>query len=401
MPTIEPVRAACLTPPAAGGVAVIRVVGAGAHRLLAPHLRTRRPLDLDGTAPSELRLCRLVDGDEVVDEVIVATHADVRGRRVVDLSLHGGPRIVQRALRLLSAAGAEIVEPASLRPWRDATDSAVAEAVLDLLPAARTPTAALWMLHAGKALTAALVETSHRIGSGDAAGAAEVMERLCRAAPAARLMLCGARVVLIGPPNAGKSTLANALADAGRAIVSDQPGTTRDWTEHAGSLDGIPCVLVDTAGLREPCDALEAEAIRRAAAQVQHADLILEVLDGSAPPSPTDLTALASTGPPGGTGGRRLRVLNKSDLGCAEGWKNPPVPEEAAPVVVSALTGAGLPDLRRRIRGALGLESPTDAVGPLTAEQRELCEEIRTLLAGSPPDLQKALGRIASLLQAG
>jgi len=395
MPTTEPLRAACLTPPAAGGVAVIRAVGAGAAGLLAPYLRVRRPPDLETLGPRELRLCRLVDGDEVIDEAIVAVRRDDRGLQVIDLSLHGGPQIVQRALRLLAGAGAEIVEPASLRPWRDAADSAVVEAVLDLLPAARTPPAALWMLKTGKALAAALAEASRRMDAGDAAGAVEVIERLCRAAPAARLMVRGARVVLLGPPNAGKSTLANALADAGRAIVSDRPGTTRDWTEHAGSLDGVPCILVDTAGLREPSDALEAEAIRRAADQARRADLVLEVFDGSRAVSAAEMAVLAAGRPPDVPG---LRVLNKSDLGCVAAWTCRPEYRNEPPVEVSALTGAGLADLRRRIREALGLEPPAQVVGPLTAGQCRRCRAIRDLLAASPPDLPRAREELASLL---
>src|SRR5512138_2796615 len=110
MSTAERTRAACLTPPSPGGVAVIQVTGPNAVELIEPPLRSRRALKLADTSEHDLRLCQFLDGNNVLDDVIVAVRRN-HGGGSIELSLHGGPRVVQRALLCLKAAGVQIVEP--------------------------------------------------------------------------------------------------------------------------------------------------------------------------------------------------------------------------------------------------------------------------------------------------
>ncbi|HXT80086.1 MAG TPA: GTPase, partial [Acetobacteraceae bacterium] len=191
---------------------------------------------------------------------------------------------------------------------------------------------------------------------------------------------------ITGPPNVGKSSLVNALADRDVAIVSPIPGTTRDALEARVVLGGVPVTLVDTAGLREAADVIEAEGIRRAHASVEKADIVIAMVTAgdSAPVDPPD--------------DRRLLVANKADLGGTG-------PDGA--IRISVLTGEGMPLLRdclaakaRVLTESLGPPPLTrarhraslqDALERLTAAERATLPELRG------EDLRlamRALGRI-------
>jgi tRNA modification GTPase len=159
----------------------------------------------------------------------------------------------------------------------------------------------------------------------------------------------GRTVAIVGRPNAGKSSLFNALAGAARAIVTDVPGTTRDLVTERVDIDGLAVTLVDTAGLRDARDAIEAEGIARARQAQRVAALTLIVLDGSAPLEPDDLSMIDSEA---GGGGDWLVVRSKADLAAA--WHDlVPVARPVSALPVSAVTGTGLTDLRQRLAAAL------------------------------------------------
>ncbi len=203
---------------------------------------------------------------------------------------------------------------------------------------------------------------------------------------------------ITGPPNVGKSSLVNALAERDVAIVSAIPGTTRDALETRVVLGGVPVTLVDTAGLREATDEIEAEGVRRARARAAAADLVIEVIEAGG-----RIGELISLPPPlrEGVGEGQVRpllVANKIDLGGA-------VPTGA--IAVSALTGEGLDTLRARLADAA--RSLTESTGPppLTqARHRAALQEAAARLAGAQtadlPELRaedlrlalRALGRI-------
>jgi tRNA modification GTPase len=167
-----------------------------------------------------------------------------------------------------------------------------------------------------------------------------------------RILRQGARTVICGEPNVGKSSLLNVLLGFERAIVSPTAGTTRDTIEEVIQVHGIPLRLVDTAGLRaaESADGIEKVGMERTRRELERADLILEVVDGSVSPTMTNRVEL-----PPGADSRRILLLNKADLGVAAGW-----PEEA--VKMSCQAGSGVEELRAAIR-ALVLRS-----GPLLSE---------------------------------
>lgn len=175
----------------------------------------------------------------------------------------------------------------------------------------------------------------------------------------------GFRIVLAGPPNVGKSSLMNALARRDVAIVSDEPGTTRDVLEVRLDLDGYMAIVADTAGLRDAAGAIEQEGIRRARGRVEEADLVLWIIDATATAAdiPSDLA----------DGGRRvLRILNKVDAAAARH-------DARTDHAISARTGAGLPELVAKLgrivrEAAEGGEAP--AITQLRHRQQiEVCLE--------------------------
>ncbi|MCF8820199.1 GTPase, partial [Xanthomonas campestris] len=166
-----------------------------------------------------------------------------------------------------------------------------------------------------------------------------LLAQLLRDAERGRKLRDGLHAVLIGPPNAGKSSLLNALAGSDRAIVTDVAGTTRDTLHEAIQLDGFELTLVDTAGLREGGDAIEREGMRRARAELQRADLALIVLDARDPQAARDALGDAIDAVP-----RRLWIHNKCDLLAVAG------PMDADAIAVSAVTGQGLEHLHTRLR---------------------------------------------------
>lgn len=168
----------------------------------------------------------------------------------------------------------------------------------------------------------------------------------------------GARLALIGKPNAGKSSLLNALLGYERSIVTPIAGTTRDYLEAGLELAGIPVTLVDTAGIRETADTIEAAGVQQALNLAENADLILVLEDGSAAPEPLPLS-LPNAGLP--NTGRVIRVQTKADLPSV--WHDPDA------LQVSAVTGAGLPELREAVRAAL-LGQPSRAEAWLTTERQ-------------------------------
>jgi tRNA modification GTPase len=265
------------------------------------------------------------------------------GGPTVEVNCHGGVVAVQRVLACFVARGALAVEPEALLD-REARTAIRAEAARALLQAGTSLGADTLLDQLNGALEDALSALSWERPEAAAAALRGLLatERLGRALWQPR------RVVLVGPTNAGKSTLFNALAREERVIVSPIPGTTRDTVSAEVAIGGLPVWLVDTAGQREPACAIEREAIARARAAAAEADLALLVLDGSAPLSvpPADF---AEALPPA-----RVVVLNKSDLGIA-----PWAAAMADAVRCSAVTGQGIEALGERIVADLVGETRT------------------------------------------
>jgi tRNA modification GTPase len=202
------------------------------------------------------------------------------------------------------------------------------------------------------------------------------------------------QVAIAGRPNVGKSSLINALVGYQRAIVFDQPGTTRDVLTAETAIDGWPVRLADAAGIRETDDALEAEGVVRARRQLAQADLALWVLDGSElsddPLQVAQREWFDAAGEASGLS-RVLVVVNKADLLAADSRRT------ASDNVrfVSALTREGLPELIARVGQLLVPNLPTDEAVPFTRRQIELLAAAAGSLAvGKHEDASEALARL-------
>jgi len=377
--------AAIATAPGRGGVAIVRVSGPAAFEV-AERLTGRR------TVPGRIAFCRVttpVDGT-VIDESVVLAFRGPRsytGEDVVEFQCHGGAVTPQRVLEACCAAGVrlarrgEFTERAFLN---GRLDLAQAEAVLDLIDArtARAADVALDGLSGrGKRENGALYEAALAVSTelehaldvdeedlpddflpdlaAKASALRESVDRAIRQAHEGRILREGALVVLAGPPNAGKSSLMNALLKENRAIVSATPGTTRDSIEEWLDVDGWPIRLVDTAGLRETGDEIEAEGVKRAEALIGRADIVVRLV-------PAEVAC--ETG--AAKAAREIRVTSKCDLVRGEGLN------------VSVRTGEGLDELKRRIVGLLeAAAAATDDAQVMGDERLAVFQRVSAALA--------------------
>jgi tRNA modification GTPase len=378
--TQRPTIAAVQTPPGRGGIAVLHLAGPRTDAVLQ-HVfrpwRARRGAGPPARRRGVLRLGHLVDGQRVIDEAVVA-----RSGQRAEVNLHGGPAAARAALRLFGRLGATVVPaPAAAvesfpldHPRHD--NGAVGAELLHALPDALSPRvlAALTRQWSDgvSALARRAVAACEAPGSCPPAAAAELARALRAAArrlPTMQRLLRPAEVVLAGPPNAGKSALANALVGRPVSLVHDEAGTTRDWVRELALLDGVPVWLTDTAGLWRRCRGIEAEAVRRARARIRTADLVVLGGAGRRTPAPRWLAQRAV-----------LHVSTKCDL-CR------PFPGAAAGV--SAVTGAGLRDLAGAVLRALGLSDLDPAAAAAFTERQA------GLLARAADAIDAAAGRAA------
>lgn len=325
---------------------MVRAWGAGLGVFLAQHIALRRPTAAQAAGRVLRATLRDADG-AAIDDILITVHApapdwDVR------LHLHGSPWVVQRCRELLIAGGLNAATPdddASLWP----ADSQVAADANRLLPTMSTLAGARWLLEQVALVAGALRE----LGALPSLGAArQRCEALLAAARAYDWYATPLRVALVGPPNAGKSTLANALSDRPASLVSDVPGTTRDWIEIPGELEGFPVTWIDTAGLRAAGDELEAEGIRRTRRLIAESDAVVVVLDAR-PAAATDFRAFVDEY---ATLRPACVVLNKADAAPAEATlvSTLPVEWQQCALAVSALGRTGLDDLMRALCNRLG-----------------------------------------------
>jgi tRNA modification GTPase len=402
---------------AGGGIGIVRVSGPAA---LAVAERVVRPWP---SSPQSHRLFRArAAGDQILC-VVMPAPASYTGEDTVELHGHGGPLSLQLLLRSVLDAGARPAEPGEFtrRAYLNGRlDLSRAEAVAQVI-AARSERAlraaqanlrgAIADAVAGMAerLTALLAELEARIDfpeeqldfqpTEDLARQARAVhadvERLAGSWRRGRLLVRGIEVALVGAPNVGKSSLLNALLGEERALVTDQPGTTRDWLEGRAEWEGVPIVLIDTAGERDAADPVERRGLELAQRRIAGADVIVRVVDATRP------------GLDPGQRRAELVALNKMDL-VAVAPELGPVEVGAARVLpVSARAGSGLEELRRAVlqlagAGEGGAEPTEEAV--LQSERQytalgEACAAlgrgVEALAQRLPPELPALELRVA------
>jgi tRNA modification GTPase len=380
--------AAIATPPGYGGVGIVRISGP-LVRTLAEGLMGRVP------EPRVATLSSFVSDDgSTIDQGIALffpAPGSFTGEDVLELQGHGGPVVLDLLLRRTLELGARPARPGefSERAFLNGKlDLAQAEAVADLIESTTEVAAKL----AGRTLQGELSrrveglleglvrlrtfleatidfpdEQIDIIAESDVDAEVQVLiddtKCLLRSAHQGRLIREGLNLVIAGPPNAGKSSLLNALAGTDVAIVTDIPGTTRDLLRQEIQIDGMPLHIVDTAGLRHPTDPIEQEGIRRAREQIEQADQVLWVFDGLADP---DHAAFDPDALPPGVPVTFVR--NKIDLsGTDSGLTRT---SAGVHVAISARTGEGMDLLREHLVGICGFRGPGE--GDFMARRRHL-----------------------------
>jgi tRNA modification GTPase len=387
------------TAPGRGGIGVVRLSGPGVPAIAAGLLPQGLP------EPRRATLATFRDSaGEALDTGLAlyfpAPHS-YTGEAVLELHGHGGPAVLAALVERAVELGARRAEPGEFtrRAYlNDKLDLAQAEAVADLIDAGSQAAARAAL----RSLQGAFSEEVHALVEGlidlrvwveaaidfpeeeidflaDPALAARVtalrarFDAVTRAARQGRVLRDGLTVVIAGRPNAGKSSLLNALAGHDAAIVTDLPGTTRDVVREQLDIDGLPVTVLDTAGLRVagegPADVVEAEGIRRTRAEIARADRVLFVVDAAADPAAESFAAERATLPEGVP---VTLVFNKVDLveGSAAAAAPASTPSAATTQRVSARTGAGLAELRAHLQAAIGY-APGDT-GALSARARHL-----------------------------
>lgn len=331
---------AVATPPGVSAVAIIRISG---ERAFAIAQECFLPWHPNAKAASgKLRRGWVVDptSGERLDDALAAhfrAPASYTGEDLVELHVHGGAGVVASSLAVVLRLGARLASAGEFTKrafLNGRLDLAQAEAVADLISAEseRASKAAAHRLAAGlgddlRALRSELldrlveieahVDYPDEVPQPDTLALAacvraqrERVNTLLAGAGAARVLRDGINCVIAGPPNAGKSSLLNALLQAERAIVSPLPGTTRDIIEDRVAVEGVVLRLRDTAGLRETRDAIEAEGVTRARRAIGDAELVIAVIDVSKALGGDERVSLDQTaGPP------RIVLGNKLDLG--------------------------------------------------------------------------------------
>jgi len=411
----EETIAALSTPPGRGGIAVIRLTGPAALDCSTRLFKMRAN---DRIEPAKARLGWICAASgERIDRGYLTWHPAGRsftGEDLVELSCHSSPVVIRQVLEELSGCGARAAEPGEFTyraVLHGRLDLAQAEGVRDLIHALTPEAARVALRHmrgdlsrSTAVMSEGLVEIISRLEARlefaeepDVLGQApldrtelsRLLEQVNRFADSyrrGRLLRDGARVVLAGRPNSGKSSLFNRLLSIDRAIVSHEAGTTRDVISECLDMGGIPVTLVDTAGMRDDARGVEAEGVARARRMIGEADLILALCACDELPDAVD-AALLEAG-----AGRVILVASKADLMRADApaWT-------AGSLRVSALTGAGLPDLTAAI-----VERLQDAGGgredgilitearhheALTSSARRLCAALAAIDAGASEEM--------------
>jgi len=329
------------TPSGQGGIGIVRLSGEEALVIAGKMFRPRGGKKFSGFKSFTAHYGWIMTQDEEpVDEVLVTVMRAPKSytkEDVVEISCHGGVVSLRAILNLAHDYGARLAQPGEFTKrafLNGRIDLAQAEAVLDIIQSKTETFLRVSTNQLKGELSSELAYIREQLMTiyitmeaivnfpedeidakgrerlnDDISAAKKKVDRLISSADQGRLLKEGIKIVLCGKPNVGKSSLLNVLLKTQRAIVSDIAGTTRDTIEETAQINGYPFLLVDTAGILEPRDIIEEEAVRRSHLHIQGADLVLMLIDGSQPLDAVDIELISRL-----KGQNLIILLNKSDL---------------------------------------------------------------------------------------
>ncbi len=397
--SIEDTIAAIATPPGQGGIGIVRLSGPQALAIATAVFKPKKNKALAEVPTHTLHYGHICYKDKVIDEglltVMRAPHSYTT-EDVVEINCHGGMAAMRAVLEAVLEAGARLADPGEFTKRafiHGRIDLVQAEAVLDIIQAKTQAFLRAGQVQLKGELSQSLNAIRRELMSVytnlealinfpeddiDAKGRealrhsidaqAEAVEQLVQSSEQGRLIKEGIRIVLCGRPNVGKSSLLNVLLKNDRAIVSPLAGTTRDPLEEYAQIQGIPFQIIDTAGILDPRDVIEEEAVKRSRRHIEEADLVLLLLDASVPLSPQDEELAAQI-----QDRKAIAVLNKSDL--------PPSVSDAdaarllpngRSVRISALNKEGIGSLESAILAAVGQGDHFDGHSVLVSNVRQV-----------------------------
>jgi tRNA modification GTPase len=358
-----------LTPPGKGGIAVVSLMGDGAKDLVPNFFTPHRAGQSASTG--ELILGNLIDdAGDPIDEALLGLTG-----QSVEINIHGGPVVTHAALKRLAELGVILLdedrpEQAGLR-WTHPNwnNRAIGEELSAILPKLLSPLAVDTLCTQWSAGLSQLVFTEPVSPA--------ALRRAARQLPIIQKLIHPPHIVLAGPPNAGKSTLANALTGREVSIVDPMTGTTRDWVSTLAVIDGVGVQLTDTAGIFDVAidndpHGIDAQSVARARQRATQADLVVLLTPGARPAIPEWLI-----------GKRVLCVATHCDRAGCDG---------AADACISAMTGEGMVELESAMLDALGLR-PIDPHAPaaFTPRQSKLLIAAADALEADDRPLARAL----------
>jgi tRNA modification GTPase len=384
--SFEDTIVAISTPPGRGGIGIVRLSGPAARAIAEPILKLRHPL-----APAQARFAEILDStganpNQTLDEAVVTyfqSPHSYTSEDIVEIAAHGSPVLLDHVLRQCLSGRLDLTQ---------------AEAVRDLIESTTLHQARLAAQQLGGSLSRHIAPIKQQLISLIAALEAgidfaeddidflpnsEIIAQIAAIqAPLialeqsfsyGRIIRDGFTMAIVGRPNVGKSSLFNRLIQRDRAIVTATPGTTRDLVTERLSLEGIPFELIDTAGLRQATDEAESIGITKSLEAMSEADVVLLVLDATAPPHEDDKATLDAL-----LGRPFLVILNKQDLADPEAQGRE---KTLQTVETSALTGSGIPELRYAILSLVTREIPDMESAVLTnhRQQRSVSDAIGAL----------------------
>lgn len=368
--------AAISTPLGEGGIGIIRISGKQSIPIASKLFRSPKGIKLENVKTHTIHYGFIVDpsNEEVVDEVLVtvmrAPNTYTR-EDTVEINCHGGYITLKRILELVLNEGARLAEPGEFTKrafLSGRIDLSQAESVIDLIRAKTEQAQKIALDHLSGKLSTKINELRDRLmrvcahveayidfpeEDIDGLTEKEIIEEITKTKEEIKKLIEGYEegkiykegltTAIVGKPNVGKSSLLNALLMKERAIVTEIPGTTRDIIEEYVNIKGMPLKIVDTAGIRQAHDLVEAEGIKRTLKAVELAELVLLVLDSSRPIDSLDEEIISKV-----IQKRVIVVVNKKDIKSKE-FKTPESLKDKPTVEISALKGEGIEELKELI----------------------------------------------------